>query len=144
SKRLFMMAVDLVALHYDESHGQQFYREAVRRALTSPMVQAAAVASNLPLGGGLGRTVFPEGKDETYGYRGTLTQLNDVSPSFFGTLRIPRKSGRTFNDLDKADTTPVAVISEAMARHFWPGEDAIGRRFHFFGDPKLLQVVGVV
>ena len=31
-----------------------------------------------------------------------------------------------------------------MARHFWPGEDAIGKRFHFFGDPKLLQVVGVV
>src|SRR5207244_1453471 len=53
SKRLFMMAVDLGALHYDESHGQQFYRDAIQRALTSPMVQAAAVASNLPLGGGL-------------------------------------------------------------------------------------------
>jgi predicted permease len=144
SKRLFVMAVDLGALHYDESHGQQFYRDAIQRAVTSPMVQAAAVASNLPLGGGLGRTVFPEGKDEGSGYRGTLTQLNDVSPSFFDTLRIPLKSGRTFNDLDRADTTPVAVISEAMARHFWPGEDAIGRRFHFFGDPKLLQVVGVV
>ena len=144
SKRLFVMAVDLGALHYDESHGQQFYRDAIQRAATSPMVQAAAVASNLPLGGGLGRTVFPEGKDEGSGYRGTLTQLNDVSPSFFDTLRIPLKSGRTFNDLDRADTTPVAVISEAMARHFWPGEDAIGKRFHFFGDPKLLQVVGVV
>ena len=144
SKRLLVMAVDLGALHYDEAHGQQFYRDAIQRAVTSPMVQAAAVASNLPLGGGLARTVFPEGKDETSGYRGTLTQLNDVSPSFFDTLRIPLRRGRTFNDLDKSDTTPVAVISEAMARHFWPGEDAIGKRFHFFGDPKLLQVVGVV
>ena len=144
SKRLFVMAVDLGALHYDEAHGQQFYRDVIQRTLTSPMVQAAAVASNLPLGGGLGRTIFPEGKDETSGYRGTLTQLNDVSPSFFDTLRIPLRRGRTFSDLDKSDSIPVAVINEAMARHFWPGEDAIGKRFHFFGDPKLLQVVGVV
>jgi len=144
SKRLFVMAVDLGALHYDEIHGLQFYRDAIQRSLNSPTVQAAAVASNLPLGGGLGRTVFPEGKDETSGYRGTLTQLNDVSPSFFDTLRIPLRKGRTFNDLDKNNTTPVAVINEAMARHFWPDEDAIGKRFHFFGDPKLLQVIGVV
>jgi predicted permease len=144
SKRLFVMAVDLGALHYDEAHGQQFYRDAIQRAIASPTVQAAAVASNLPLGGGLARTVFPEGKDETSGYRGTLTELNDVSPGFFDTLRIPLKSGRTFNDLDKSDTTPVAVINEAMARHFWQGDDPIGKRFHFFGDAKLLQVVGVV
>jgi predicted permease len=144
SKRLFVMAVDLGALHYDEAHGQQFYRDAIQRTVASPMVQAAAVASNLPLGGGLGRTVFPEGKDETSGYRGTLTQLNDVSSSFFNTLRISLRRGRTFNGLDKSDTSPVAVINEAMARHFWPGEDAIGKRFHFFGDAKLLQVVGVV
>ena len=144
SKRLFVMAVDLGALHYDEAHGQQFYRDAIQRVTTSPMVEAATVASNLPLGGGLGRTVFPEGKDETSGYRGTLTQLNDISPGFFDTLRIPLKQGRSFTDLDKSQTTPVAVINEAMARHFWPNEDAIGKRFHFFGDPKLLEVVGVV
>jgi predicted permease len=144
SKRLLVMAVDLGALHYDEAHGQQFYRDAIQRMTTSPMVQAAAVASNLPLGGGLGRTVFPEGKDETSGYRGTLTQLNDISPGFFDTLRIPLKQGRSFTDLDKNQTTPVAVINEAMAHHFWPDQDAIGKRFHFFGDPKLLEVVGVV
>src|SRR5579864_6863795 len=144
SKRLFVMAVDLGALHYDEAHGQQFYRDAIQSVTSSPVVQAAAVASNLPLGGGLERTVFPEGKDETSGYRGTLTQLNDVSPGFFDTLRIPLKKGRSFTDLDKNQTTPVAVINEAMARHFWPAQDAIGKRFHFFGDPKLLEVVGIV
>jgi len=144
SKRLFVMAVDLGALHYDEAHGQQFYRDAIQRVNASHMVQAAAVASNLPLGGGLERTVFPEGKDETSGYRGTLTQLNDVSPGFFDTLRIPLTKGRSFTDLDKNQTTPVAVINEAMARHFWPDQDAIGKRFHFFGDPKLIEVVGIV
>jgi putative ABC transport system permease protein len=63
---------------------------------------------------------------------------------FFDTLRIPLKQGRTFTDLDKNQTTPVAVINDAMARHFWRDQDPIGKRFHFFGDPKLLEVVGVV
>jgi len=144
SQRLFVIAIDLGALHYDEAHGQQFYRDAIQRVTSSPFVEAAAVASNLPLGGGLGRTVFPEGKDETSGYRGTMTQLDDVSPGFFDTLRIPLKQGRAFTDLDKNQTPPVAVISEAMARHFWRDQDPIGKRFHFFGDPKLLEVVGVV
>lgn len=144
AKHLFVMAVDLGSLHYDEVHGQQFYRDAIQRATSSPMVEAAAVASNLPLGGGLSRTVFPEGKDENSGYRGTLTQLNDISQGYFETLRIPLKSGRVFNDLDKKDTTPVAVINEAMARHFWPDHDPIGKRFHFFGETRLLAVVGVV
>jgi predicted permease len=54
------------------------------------------------------------------------------------------KKGRVFNDLDKKDTTPVAVINEAMARHFWPDQDPIGKRFHFFGETQLLEVVGIV
>ncbi|HET9408451.1 MAG TPA: ABC transporter permease [Candidatus Sulfotelmatobacter sp.] len=144
SKRLFIMAFDLGALHYDEVHGQQFYRDCIQRALSSFGVEKAAVASNLPLGGGFARTVFPEGKDETSGYRGTLTQLDDVSPEYFDTLRIPLEKGRIFNDLDKKDTTPVAVITEAMARRFWPDQDPIGKRFHFFGEAKLVEVVGVV
>lgn len=144
SKRLFVMAFDLGSQHYDEAHGQQFYRDAIQRVTALPMVEAVAVASNLPLGGGLGRTVFPEGKDELSGYRGTLTQLNDISPGFFDTLRIPLKRGRVFSDLDQTNTRPVAVINEAMARHFWPDQEAIGKRFHFFGETKLLEVVGVV
>ncbi len=144
SKQLLVMAFDLGSLHYDEVHGQQFYRDSIQHATSLPMVQAAAVASNLPLGGGLGRTVFPEGKDEISGYRGTLTELNDVSPSYFDTLRIPLKKGRVFNDLDKKDSTPVAVINEAMAQHFWADQDPVGKRFHFFGETRLLEVVGVV
>lgn len=144
SQRLFVMNFDLGSLHYDEAHGQQFYRDAIQRATSTPMVQAAAVASNAPLGGGLLRTVFPEGKDEMSGYRGTLTQLNDISTSYFDTLRIPLIKGRIFNDLDKKETPSVAVINQAMAKHFWSDQDAVGKRFHFFGDTALIEVVGVV
>ena len=143
SKNLFVFAFDLGALHYDEGRGQQFYRAAIERAEASPGVASATIASNFPLGGGLQRTVFPEGQDEGTGYRGTLTQLNDIAPNFFKTLRIPLVSGREFTDSDRADTTKVAVISEAMAKHFWPGQNAVGKRFHFFGEKDLREVVGV-
>ncbi len=88
--------------------------------------------------------MFPEGQDEASGYRGTLTQLNDIAPNFFQTLRIPLVSGREFTDADRKDTTQVAIVSEAMAKQFWPNQDAVGKRFHFFGETQLREVVGVV
>src|SRR5215469_1790885 len=144
SDKLFTMAFDVGALHYKEGQAQQFYRAAAERAASAPGVESAAVASNFPVGGGLARTVFPEGRDETSGYRGTLTIINGVTPTFFDTLRIPVVRGRTFTETDRVDTAPVAIVNAAMAKHFWPDEDALGKRFHFFGDPTLRQIVGIV
>jgi predicted permease len=144
SEKLFMMAFDLGALHYEEGRAQQFFRAAVERAKASPGVETATIASDFPLGGGFERTVFPEGQDEASGYRGTLTQLDDITPSFFETLRIPLIRGRVFNDSDRQNTVQVAVINEAMVKQFWPNADPLGKRFHFFGEPALREVVGVV
>ncbi len=144
SEKLFMMAFDLGALHYEEGRAQEFFRAAVERAKASPGVEAATVASNFPLGGGFEHTVFPEGQDETTGYRGTLTQADDVTPSFFEALRIPLIRGRVVNDSDRQNTVQVAVINEAMVKQFWPNADPLGKRFHFFGEPALREVVGVV
>jgi len=144
SSNLFMFNFDLGALHYDEGHGQQFFRAAIERAKTSPGVESVTIADNPPLIGGFARTIFPEGQDEASGYRGTLTQLNDITPTYFQTLRIPLVGGREFNDGDRATTNPVAIANEAMARQFWPNENAVGKRFHFFGDPTLREIVGVV
>jgi putative ABC transport system permease protein len=146
STNLFMFNFDLGALHYDEGRGQQFFRAAIERAKSAPGVESATIADAPPLvgAGGFSRTIFPEGQDETSGYRGTLTQLNNITPNFFETLRIPLAAGREFNDSDRVTTKPVAIASEAMAKHFWPNEDAVGKRFHFFGDPTLREIVGVV
>lgn len=143
SQKLFMMAIDLGALHYTEGQAQQFYRSVVERASAAPGVASATVAGNFPLGGGFSRTVFPEGQDEGSGYRGTLTLTNSISPNYFETLRIPVLEGRVFTDSDRKDTRLVAVVSEAMARHFWPNESAVGKRFHFFGDKDLHEIIGV-
>jgi predicted permease len=144
SRNLFVFAFDLGALHYDEGRAQQYFRAAIERAEASPGVSSATITSNFPLGGGLARTVFPEGQDEASGYRGTLTQLNDIVPNFFQTLRIPLVSGREFTDADRKDTNQVAIVNEAMAKQFWPNQNAVGKRFHFFGESLLREVVGVV
>jgi predicted permease len=144
STKLFMFNFDLGALHYDQGRGEQFFRAAIERAKAAPGVESAAIADGAPLIGGFARTVFPEGQDEASGYRGTLTQVNDITPTYFETLRIPLVSGREFNDNDRPATHPVAIANEAMAKHFWPNENAVGKRFHFFGDPTLREIVGVV
>jgi predicted permease len=144
STNLFMLAFDLGALHYDEGHGQQFFRTAIERAKSSPGVESVTIADAPPLIPAFSRTIFPEGQDEASGYRGTLTQVNDVAPTFFETLRIPLISGREFNDSDRAGTKQVVIANEAMAKHFWPNENAIGKRFHFHGDPGLREIVGIV
>jgi predicted permease len=144
SKNLLTMNFDLGALHYEEGRGEQFYRAAIERITNSPGIASASIASNAPLGGGFARTVFPEGRDENSGYRGTLTTVNDITPNYFDTLRIPLVRGRTFTDNDRKETAVVAIASEAMVKQYWPNENALGKRFHFFGDPTLREIVGVV
>jgi predicted permease len=144
STNLFMFNFDLGALHYDEGRGRQFFRAAIERAKASPGVESATIADAPPLIPAFSRTIFPEGQDEASGYRGTLTQVNDIAPTFFETLRIPIIAGREFNDSDRAGTKQVVIANEAMAMHFWPNENAIGKRFHFHGDPGLREIVGVV
>ncbi len=144
SANLFVMSFDVGALHYSEGRAQQFFRAAIERAAASPGVQSATIASNPPLGGGFLRTILPEGQTEASGYRGTLTALDDIAPNFFETLRIPLIEGRVFTGSDRDNTALVAIANQAMVKQFWPNEDPIGKRFHFFGEPLLREIVGVV
>jgi len=144
SQNLFQFNFDLGALRYDSDHGQQFFRDAIERAKTVPGVVNATVASNGLLGGGIAGTIFREGEQADPNNRGTLVNLDDVTPGHFETLRIPLLRGRDFTDFDREGTTPVVIVNEAMAKLMWPGEEAIGKRFAMVIDPKMYQVVGVV
>src|SRR6266849_4694367 len=144
SKKLFQLFFDLGALRYDADHGQQFFRDAIDRAKSIPGVAAAAVSSNGIFGGGLAGTVFREGEQTDPNNRGTLVNLDDVTPGHFDTLRIPFLRGRDFTEFDRENTTPVVIINEATANLLWPGQEALGKRFSIVTTPTMLQVVGVV
>jgi predicted permease len=144
SQNMFQMFFDLGALRYDENHGQQFFRDAIDGAKTVPGVVSASVSANGVFGGGISATVFREGEQTDPNNRGTLVNLDDVTPGHFDTMRIPLLSGRDFTDFDRENTTPVAVVNQAMANLLWPGQEALGKRFAIVQEPNLLQVIGVV
>jgi predicted permease len=73
-----------------------------------------------------------------------------VSPGYFDALGVPLLRGRTFSDRDRADSIPVAVINDEMARQYFAGQDAIGKRirYHYIDQrapvEPWLTIVGVV
>ena len=69
-----------------------------------------------------------------------------VTPDFFKTLRVPVIRGREFTDRDTPDTPPVAIINDAMARRYFPGEDPIGKRITVTIVPgdQPREIVGIV
>jgi len=144
SQNLFQMVFDLGALRYDENHGQQFFRDVIERAKTVPGVVGASVSANGIFGGGISATVFREGEQTDPNNRGTLVNLDEVTPGHFDTMRIPLLGGHDFTDFDRDNTTRVAVVNQAMANLLWPGQEAIGKRFAVVQEPNLVQVVGVV
>ncbi|HYG65550.1 MAG TPA: ABC transporter permease, partial [Thermoanaerobaculia bacterium] len=72
-----------------------------------------------------------------------LALRHHVSPGYFSTLAVPLLRGRVFTPQDTAETTPVVVVSNSLAKQFWPGQDPIGKRLKAAPTPWL-TVVGVV
>jgi putative ABC transport system permease protein len=135
----------LPAARYPEAErGKEVYRRALERIATLPGVQACSFASTLPLASDWQIGVRIEGGGEREFY---MAYGSWVSNDHFRAMGIPLKSGRLFTDEDRAETTPVVVINEAMARRFWPGQDAVGKRIRWGGwNPPggWLTVAGVV
>jgi len=141
---LATVTFDLGGQGYTEQRGQQFQVRALERAASIPGVRAASLASTIPLfAGGFSRTVFLEGQDSSDRRAGRLVQITVTSPKFFETMGIPLMRGRTLLATDQPNTPSVVVINETMAKRFWPDQDAIGRRFKFFGQDFFNQVVGI-
>jgi putative ABC transport system permease protein len=67
-----------------------------------------------------------------------------VTPGYFEVLGIRVESGRGLTREDVSADAPVAVVSAATARRFWPGETPLGRHVRFVGDPGWRTIVGVV
>lgn len=96
-------------------------------------IPGVIAASPLHVGPGTGtaglsaRMMF-EGQAPDEADRNPWASWEPVTPSYFRTLGIPIVRGRGFADPDGRDGAPVAIVSEAVARRYWPGQDPLGKR----------------
>ena len=127
-----------------------FHRRLVDRLRALPGADGAAAAADVPLGGSTrasGHGV--EGRPIADGGVPPVLQWNRVSPGYFDALRIELVEGRDFDRLDGERGAPVAIVSRALARAYWPGESALGRGIRPDGPPEedgegWFRIVGVV
>ena len=146
---LLTMKIVLPQPKYEEmARRTAFYTELVQRVQSVAGVRSAAVTTNLPLyRQGNSISIRVEGRPDPALGQELIVVTRMVSPGYFDTMSIPLLAGRALTDQD-TDTTPnIAVISETMARRFWPGEDPIGKRIsigRIRSDADWIRVVGVV
>ncbi|HKA01449.1 MAG TPA: ABC transporter permease, partial [Candidatus Solibacter sp.] len=143
TRNLFVFNFDAGPMHLPAERGREFMHSVIQHATAVPGVRAAALATNRPMAGGLLGTILAEGQQADPNQRGTLTALNTVSPEYFDTMRIPLIAGRGFTTFDRDGSARAAIVNQAMARHFWPGRDAIGKRFRITVQNFSWQVVGI-
>lgn len=142
TRNLLVFNLDVASRQYSPEKAKQFLQSVLNEASQTPGVQSVGLATNAPIGGGIMRTTLIEG--QAADDRGTMTMANIITPGYFPTMKIPVLDGRNFSEFDRDNTNRVAVVSEAMARHFWPGQSAVGKRFRFATDNSLREIVGVV
>ncbi len=106
-----------------------FYRRMVEHIRSIPGVESAAVARDFPLSGTDPSTpILTEGKSPAPVQGEVVTRYRAVGDDYFRVLQIPLLQGRAFDQRDTASSSPVAIVSESLAREYWPGESAVGQR----------------
>ncbi len=133
------------------SSAPRFFRNVVARIRTLPGVRSASVVASLPLtGDNIVSSVEIEGQPTPLGSRATA-DFNVVEPNYFQTAAIPLLEGRDFTERDVPKSTPVVIINRTFARHFFPGQDPIGKRVrpgvgngYGPGEPPMREIVGVI
>jgi putative ABC transport system permease protein len=124
----------------------QYYKQVVEKVQSIPGVQSAALARNLPMSGtDPSMPVVVEGPNAGRSTGQIVTRYRAVGEDYFHTLQIPVLQGRAFNEHDTATAPPVAIVSESLARVYWPGESPIGKRLRpDFTGGQWCTIVGVV
>ena len=121
----------------------QFVRQVLDEVGRVPGVESAAAMSFATLGGlsfpfNVEGRPLPEG-DQTVNY-------SAVTPEYFRTLRTPLLAGRLFDERDRKEAPPVALVNEALARQYFAGTSPLGQKIvvNYMGQRQPREVVGVV
>ena len=138
-----LVATASVSDHFPSREARLAYYYQVLDAIRAiPGVRAVGAVRDLPLrANGEGISFEIPGVPTAPG-EGPSAQLHQISTGYFSAMGTPMVAGRDFERTDRADTPPVTIVNEELARRVWPGESAIGKTM-LLGQNEV-QVVGVV
>jgi len=141
-----VLAINVPRMSHGKTEQQvvDFYKETIRRVDSLPGVIRTAFGQSAPW-----RDAGQDGPGLQFSGDGHASSLeNDprahfrtISPGFFAALGVPILAGRDFNDLDTQSKEPVVIVSETLAKHMFPGQDAINRHV-YWTDPVLQFIPG--
>jgi putative ABC transport system permease protein len=132
----------------DAGKRELFYRQALEKLRAMPGVTSAAAFTTFPLSNnGVVYTSFQiEGRPVENSSSMPWGVLQTVSPSYFPMMHVPVLDGREFAQQDRESMPAVAIVSQKLARRYWPNENALGKRIQI-GEPAphgpWLTIVGI-
>jgi putative ABC transport system permease protein len=139
------MVMDPNEIGYNQAQTRDFYKNLLARVHSVPGVVSASEASATPLGYyDNGDSLLIEGYQPPPGQPNPASLYAAISGDYFQTLGISMLRGRTFADADDENAPYVAIVSNEMAKKFWPNMDPTGHQFKMATDDKhSIVVVGV-
>ncbi|MFZ0964974.1 MAG: ABC transporter permease [Terriglobia bacterium] len=143
------MGISLPAEKYSKPEQvRAFYRDVLDRVSKLPGVQAAGAVDLLPLSGaGNSGTTTIDTREVPPEAATPEADQRTVTPGYFQAMGIALVGGRYIDERDSVQSPPVAVVDQTLAKTYWPGEDAVGKRLHRGGaspSAHWATVVGVV
>ena len=146
-RHVLSVQINLSETRYKDLHQRAaFYQQLLDRLHSVPGIDAAAIVLSLPYGDGERiRQLTIEGLPADNGEQRSV-QVETISADYFSLMRIPLLEGRALGDRDGPEAPPVAVVSESLARRYWPGRSVLGRRIQAGAadaDGPWLTIVGV-
>jgi putative ABC transport system permease protein len=149
TENILTMVVRLPGSKYKEDPEYiAFYRRAEEQIGALPGVRGVGMVNYLPLYGGLGSsTGFTiEGRPEPPPGEEPGTNVRVADSGYFRAIGIPLLRGRTFTDLENSEPKHVIIISESLAKKYFPNEDPLGKRIsvEMFEKPYPTEIVGIV
>jgi predicted permease len=151
SERVLTFRLDLPPDLYPPPQRLLFYQRLIDQTASVPGTISSAVTASLPLSGSASFVnIAIEGRPAPKAGEVATAGQQMVTSRYFETMGVPLTGGRLLANSDTATSQQVAVIDQTMAKVYWPGEDPIGKRFHFGksaaadAEHPWITVVGVV
>jgi predicted permease len=144
TKHAALMTLDPGLVRYTPAQTSQFFQRLTERAAAVPGVTSAGLASAPPLGLFEFSWIRPEGHQFPAGQKAAPVYSSRVDEHYFDTMEFKILRGRGFTAQDADGAPRVAVVNETLAEHYWPGQNAVGKRFRWSDEHSdWVEVVGI-